>query len=412
MKSANQPLPSETDVLIVGAGPTGMALAIALQQEGIDHVLIDKLPEGLNTSRAGVIHAHTLEELDRIGVAKDLVRDGMRIQSFCIRDRNRPLLQLDFSKLPSAHPYLLMLPQDQTERILRERLTALGGVIYRNVTAAEVHQDASAARVSVTAPGGNGVIRAKYVVGADGMHSVVRAALGTEFEGGTYEDSFVLADVKMDWALGTNGVTLLFSPAGMVVIAPLPNDRYRVVATTAAEAPEHPSAEFVQQLLDTRGPNNRRSQVKEVLWSSRFRLHHRVAKSYRNGRLLLMGDAAHVHSPAGGQGMNTGLVDAVVLGQLLPQVIRNPEALSLLDKYQELRRPAASKVVAMAGRLTDMATAKGLVARASRNLLLSVLNVLPPARQAFLMNLSGLSRRHLASVPATALNVLADELRA
>lgn len=411
MKSANQPLPNETDVLIVGAGPTGMALAIALQQEGIDHVLMDKLPEGLNTSRAGVIHAHTLEELDHIGVAKDLVREGMRIQSFCIRDRNRPLLQLDFSKLPSAHPYLLMLPQDQTERILRERIAALGGVIHRDVTAAAAEQDGSSARVMVTTPTGEAVIRAKYVVGADGLHSVVRKASGAEFEGGTYEDSFVLADVKMDWALGAGQVTLLFSPAGMVVIAPLPNDRYRVVAT-AAEAPERPSADFVQQLLDARGPSNGRSRVTEVLWSSRFRLHHRVAKSYRTGRLLLMGDAAHVHSPAGGQGMNTGLVDAVVLGKLLPQVIRNPEAHALLDKYQELRRPAASKVVAMAGRLTDMATAKGFVARASRNLLLSVLNVLPPARQAFLMNLSGLSRRHLASVPETALDVLAHQLRA
>jgi len=393
------PIPGETDVLIVGAGPTGMALAIALRNAGVNHVLIDKLPQGLNTSRAGVIHANTLEMLDRIGVARELAAAGLRMKHFTLRDRDRALLSLDFSQLPSPHPYVLMLPQDETERILSARITALGGVIHRNVAATSVTQDAASACVSLSTPNGEAQIRAKYVVGADGMHSIIRTAAGVEFDGGTYEDSFVLADVNMDWAYGAGEVSLFFSPAGMVVVAPMPNGTFRVVAT-AENAPEHPTKDDIQKLIDARGPTLRRSTVTEVRWSSRFRLHHRVARTYRAGRLILMGDAAHVHSPAGGQGMNTGIVDAISLGELLPEALRSPNADSLLDTYQQLRRPAAVKVVALAGGLTGMATARSPLKRAFRNLVLRTLNVLPPARHKFLMNLSGLSRKNLAPMPA------------
>ncbi len=133
------------------------------------------------------------------------------------------------------------------------------------------------------------------------------------FEGTAYGQSFVLADVRMEWPLGQTEVSLCFSPAGLVVVAPLPDGSFRIVATMD-EAPETPSLADIQKLLDERGPQASRARIKHVVWSSRFRVHHRLASSYRDGRILLMGDAAHVHSPAGGQGMNTGLVDAVVLG--------------------------------------------------------------------------------------------------
>jgi 2-polyprenyl-6-methoxyphenol hydroxylase-like FAD-dependent oxidoreductase len=387
---------SETDVLIVGAGPTGLALAISLQQAGISHLIIDKLPEGLNTSRAAVIHVHTLEVLDKLGVARQLADSGLRLKEFRVRDRDRSLLRIPFDGLPSPYPYLLMLPQEQTERILSQRLAALGGGVHRGVTATGVQQDASGATVTLNGHFGERPLRARYVVGGDGMHSVVRAAAGAEFEGGTYEDSFLLADVRMDWPLGTGEVSLFFSPAGMAVVAPLPGNRFRVVATVD-RAPERPEAEHIQALLDERGPARGRTVVKEVLWSSRFRIHHRLAKSYRCGRLFLMGDAAHVHSPAGGQGMNTGLVDAIVLGQLLEQAIRAGDD-SVLDQYQDLRRPAAEEVLELAGRLTSMATVRGRIRRMGRNAALRIINVFPPARKKLIMNLSGLSRKALAEV--------------
>jgi 2-polyprenyl-6-methoxyphenol hydroxylase-like FAD-dependent oxidoreductase len=390
-------LPSTTDVLIVGAGPTGLALAISLQQAGIEHVLIDKLAAGQNTSRAAVIHAHTLDVLDELSVSAPLAAEGLKLTTFTVRDRDRRLLQVPFDRLPTRHPYLLMLPQDATERILTDRLVALGGRIHRGVTATQLTRGAAAVEATCDSASGEQTIAAHYVVGADGMHSIVRATIGAEFTGGTYEESFVLADVGMNWSHGRDEVQLFFSPAGLVVIAPLPNRTFRIVATLD-DAPEHPDAAAIQALIDARGPTDGTADVTHVVWSSRFRIHHRLANSYRDGRLFLMGDAAHVHSPAGGQGMNTGLVDACVLGRLIAQVVSGKQSESTLDRYQRLRRPAAEQVLGLAGRLTSLATMSNPVKRYARNAVFSPINHLSPAKHTLAMNLSGLSRQRFAAI--------------
>ncbi len=392
-------LPTRTEVLIVGAGPTGLALAISLRQAGVDHLLIDRLPQGQNTSRAAVIHAHTLEMLEPLGVTETLTARGLKLDRFAIRDRDRPRLQLGFGRLPSRYPYILMLPQDETERILAARLSDLGGQIHRGVTATAATQGPTGARVTVTTPDGAQEIAASYVVAGDGMHSVVRKAAGIDFDGDAHQGSFVLADVRMQWSLGADEVSLFFSPGGMVVVAPLPNGAFRVVAAME-DAPETPDVADIQALIDARGPTKGENRVEEVVWSSRFRLHHRIARSYRAGRFLLMGDAAHVHSPAGGQGMNTGLVDAVVLGNMLSRVVCGDRPDAWLDRYSELRRPAAAEVIALASRLTAMATTRGTAAKAVRNAILSVVDALPPARHRVEMSLSGLARRDATRLAA------------
>lgn len=391
-------IPKTTDVVIVGAGPTGLALAIALEQDGIECLLIDKLTAPLNTSRAGVIHAHTLDVLDRIGVGGKLAATGLKVTNFALRDRARELVNLDFDTLPGAHPYLLMTPQDVTEQVLTRHLGGLGGAIYRGATATRAEQDSRGACVSIATGDNETVVSARYVVAADGMHSAIRTDAGIDFEGAAYPESFVLADVRMDWPFDTREVSLFFSPEGMVVVAPLPNGVYRIVATRN-NPPAEPGIADIQELLDTRGPAGAALRVNELLWSSRFRVHHRLAKSYRQGRFFLIGDAAHVHSPAGGQGMNTGIVDAVVLGELLSGVIRGRRPESDLGYYELLRRPAAAQVLALAGVLTKLATVRGSVPRAARNLLLSTVGALPPARKRLMMNLSGLSRADFAAVP-------------
>ena len=186
------------------------------------------------------------------------------------------------------------------------------------------------------------VIRARYAVGADGIHSIVREQAGIGFEGGAYEESFVLADVRLAGDAPADEVILFWATAGMTVVAPLPDGIYRIVAPVA-DAPEEPSAEFVQQLLDTRVGAGR-MVVTDVIWGSRFRIHHRVADTYRAGRLLLAGDAAHVHSPAGGQGMNLGIQDAVALADALAAVLGG-EPETVLDDYSAARRPIAKDVV-------------------------------------------------------------------
>jgi 2-polyprenyl-6-methoxyphenol hydroxylase-like FAD-dependent oxidoreductase len=388
----------KTEVLIIGAGPTGMALSIALTQAGVDNTLVDRLAAGLNTSRAAVIHAQTLESLSGLGVTQHLIEFGLKLDKFAIRDRDRALVNLRFDALPTAHPYLLMLPQDVTERVFAERIAELGGTIRRGVTAKRVVQDADGVRVTVEEGGAERDISARYVVGADGMHSLVREAAGIQFKGAAYEGSFVLADVQLDWPLGRDEVSLFFSPAGLVVVSPLPGGTFRIVATMD-EAPEKPGVADIQALIDTCGPTATQATVRDVLWSSRFRLHHRLARSYRNGRLFLLGDAAHVHSPAGGQGMNTGIADAVVLGELLADVVNGIRPEAALDLYEELRRPAAAQVLKLAGRLTAMATTRSPLKRLMRNAVLSVVDLNPIAKRKLEMNLSGLSRAALSHPP-------------
>lgn len=388
-----------TEVLIVGAGPTGLALATMLMRSGITPVIVDKLATGQNTSRAAVIHAHTLEILQQLGVSERLTNKGLKVTKFSIRDRDRVLVRLRFDKIPTPYNFLLMLPQDMTEKILAEGLAEAKGAVRWGCTVESLIETPEGVQASITSSAGRQTIHAQYVIGADGMHSLVRQTAGIGFTGETYEESFVLAEVEMDWDHGRDEVMLFFSPAGLVVVAPLPSGGYRIVATLD-HAPQEPGIADIQTLLNARGPTRGLAKVRHVHWSSRFRLHHRVADQYRRGRFLLMGDAAHVHSPAGGQGMNTGLVDACVLGRILGEVVLKRKDDSYLDEYEALRRPAAQQVLQLAGRLTQMATMKSAPKRLLRNFVLRALGLSPMFRRRLEMNLSGLSRRAAAELHA------------
>jgi 2-polyprenyl-6-methoxyphenol hydroxylase-like FAD-dependent oxidoreductase len=376
----------DTDVLIVGAGPTGLTLATALLAKGVRTTLIDRQAEGANTSRAAVVHARTLEVLEPLGVAQTLVARGIQAQRFTIRDRDRVLVPIGFEDLPTPYPYTLMISQAVTESVLLEHLAALGGHVQRPRTLVGLTQDASQATALLD---DGSRISARFVVGADGMHSAVREQAGIPFSGGSYAESFVLADVRLSGAVPSDEVILYFSPAGMVVVAPLPEGVHRIVATVEV-APEQPDVAFVQALLDMRGPQRERAVVHKVLWGSRFRVQHRIADAYRAGRLLLAGDAAHVHSPAGGQGMNAGILDAMSLADALVAGLAGDTR--ALDAYGALRRPVAVQIVALVDRLTRMATIRpGL--RSLRNLVLSTVSRLPAVRRRLAWRLSGLVYR-------------------
>lgn len=218
----------------------------------------------------------------------------------------------------------------------------------------------------------------------------MREQTGIGFEGGTYAESFTLADVRLSGGVPQNEVILYFSPAGLVVVAPLPDGRHRIVATVD-EAPQHPDAAFAQGLLDARGPEAAPAVVDEVVWGSRFRVHHRIADTFRSGRVLLAGDAAHVHSPAGGQGMNLGIEDAVSMSQTLGRVLDGGSP-DLLDTWAASRRPVAQEVVALASRLTRIATL-GRARRPLRNTVLGLLGRVPGVRNRLAWRLAGLTRR-------------------
>jgi 2-polyprenyl-6-methoxyphenol hydroxylase-like FAD-dependent oxidoreductase len=362
-------------------------LAASLVSRGIATTVVDRQAAGANTSRAAVVNARSLEVLEDLDVARRLVKEGVQAPLFSIRDRARTLIPIDFSTLPTEYPYSLMVPQFTTERLLLDRLIELGGSVVRPKTLTSIEQDTS----GVTASFDDGdVIRARYAVGADGIHSTVREQAGIGFHGGAYDESFILADVRLGGDAPLDEVVLFWATAGLTVVAPLPGDIYRIVAPIA-DAPEHLSASFVQEILDDRGPGAGRMVVNEVIWGSRFRIHHRVADTYRAGRLLLAGDAAHVHSPAGGQGMNLGIQDAVALSEALAGVLDGgPD--SLLDEYSAARRPIARDVVTMTDRLTRLATLPR-AARPLRNAVFSLVGRLPAANRALAWRLSGLVYR-------------------
>ena len=362
--------PDEVEVAVIGAGPTGLTAATMLAAYGIRTVVLDRAAGPAGHSRAAVIHARTLETLEPLGIVDELLRRGVVVPHFGVRDRDRRLLAVDFNRLPTAHSYTLMLQQDQTEHLLRQALREYGEGVLWGCEVTAVRQDSTGVDLTVRCARGSNTIRARFALGCDGAHSLVREALGIPFEGATYPQSFVLADVRMRWPLPDDEVQLFFSPEGLVVVAPLPGGQHRVVATVD-EAPHEPSLAHVQALLDARGPHAPRPRIEEVVWSSRFHVHHKVAANFREGAVFLCGDAAHVHSPAGGQGMNTGIQDAANLVWKLALVLRGHATESLLDSYEQERRQVAMEVVSTTHRLTRLATLRSPVARRLRNVLLA-----------------------------------------
>lgn len=362
--------PYEVEVAVIGAGPVGLTTATMLSAYGIRTVVLDRAAGPARHSRAAVVHARTLETLESIGIVDEIVRRGVVVPHFGIRDRDRRLLAVPFDELPTSYPYTLMLPQDETERLLRGALRYRGEEIHWGHEVTGVRQDAAGVDLSVRSPQGDKHVRARFVVGCDGAHSSVREAVGIPFEGEAYPQSFVLADVRMSWHLPDDEVQLFFSPAGLVVVAPLPGGLHRIVATVD-DAPPEPSLSDVQALLDARGPRALRPRVEDVVWSSRFRVQHKLAARFREEAVFLCGDAAHVHSPAGGQGMNTGIQDAANLAWKLALVLRGHAAGSLLESYESERRAVAREVVSTTHRLTRLATMRSLVTRSLRNVLIS-----------------------------------------
>jgi 2-polyprenyl-6-methoxyphenol hydroxylase-like FAD-dependent oxidoreductase len=376
-----------TDVLVVGAGPTGLTLAASLLRLDADVIVVDRLTAGTNTSRAAAVNARTLEVLEGIDVSRRMVKSGLIAPRFTMRQGAQTLIPIDFAALPTKYPYTLMLSQASTEALLVERLAELGCEVVRPKALTRLSQD----RDGVTASFDDGdSIRARFVVGCDGAHSTVRQQAGIGFAGGEYAESFALADVRLSGAAPDDEVILFYAMTGLNVLAPLPGGIHRIVAPTF-HAPEVPSVEFVQEIMDTRGFGPGRAVVTELIWGSRFRIQHRVADTYRAGRLLLAGDAAHVHSPAGGQGMNLGIQDAVALADALHDVLYGGSD-AALDAYSADRRPIALQVLNTTGRLTRLATLPRAV-RPARNVLMRLAARIPAVRRGLAWRLSGLVYR-------------------
>ena len=383
------------DVLIVGAGPTGLALAAELRRLGVTPLLFDKQVEGANTSRATVVHARTLEVLEPLGISDTMVARGRKLQRGVLRAKGGAVkATIPFDDLPTKYSFALVLPQDRTEAILLAKLRELGGSVHRPVEVTSLTQTPESVTVTYTA--GTVLVQeigAKWVVGCDGLHSVVRQAAGIGFTGGEYDESFVLADVQMEWPLSphatADAMDLFLGDAGLTLIAPLPNGNWRIIATMD-DAPQHPDVALCQRLLDERTVAG--AHLTGVDWSTRFHIQHRVARKLRQGRVLIAGDAAHVHSPAGGQGMNTGIQDAVSLAEALAAAIRTGDE-TALHAWENARLKIAKSVVSTTDTMTRLATGDGAVTHLLRDAALSVIGHVPALQHAVARRLSEIDNR-------------------
>lgn len=376
-----------TDVLIIGAGPTGLALAATLAQRSVPALVVDRALQGTNTSRAAVIHARTLDVLDRIGLAGPLITAGLVVPRFSARHQDRVLMDIDFAGIGSPHPYTLMLPQSSTETLLAELLPADLPVLRGLSIESFADDGKQISAIVVDEQGLRTEVQARMLVGCDGMHSRVRDLAGIGFRGEKYLQSFLLADVQMSWPIPRDEAELFFSPDGLMVVAPLPGDRFRIVAT--AEARTAPDRGAIQRILNRRGPRAAPAIVTDLAWSSHFEVHHRLADSYRRGNVFLAGDAAHVHSPAGGQGMNLGIQDAVELGDLLADSESDSGRAADLDSYERRRRPQAKRVVRLTDVMTRAATARSVPVQRVRDRVVRFAGRLPAVPRMLARALSG-----------------------
>src|SRR5438477_6604166 len=357
---------SDTDVLIAGAGPTGLVLALWLQRLRVRVRIVDKVAEPGTTSRALVLHARTMELYRQIGIAEGVVWQALRFAAvnLWVRGSKRARIALgDIGAGVSAYPYVLIFPQDQHERFLIERLRENGVRIERpaEVLGFEERVD----RVAVKLKHSNGsdeTCEAAFLAGCDGARSVVRESLHAGFPGGAYKHLFYVADVEATGPVMNEELHLALDEADFLAVVPMKgNERARLIGTVE-QAPEtqHDSLEWKdlsRSIIERLGID-----VTRVNWFSTYHVHHRVAAHFRAGRTFLLGDAAHIHSPVGGQGMNTGIGDAANLAWKLAAVLAGGAADSLLDTYEPERIAFARRLVATTDRAFSFATAQGRVA--------------------------------------------------
>ncbi len=373
-------------VLISGAGPVGLTMALELTRFGVPVRLVDKMAGRENTSRAVALWPRTLELLERAGgdLSSRLVGLGNRVTVANIQAGNASIARIELAGVATPYPFVLMLPQNETERVLADRLAAAGVQAELGTELADFTQDGSGVTATLRhADGGEEAGHYGWLVACDGAHSPIRHRLGLTFEGDTLGNDWAQGDFHLDGVpFPENEFAMWWHADGPMVLFPLGGTRYRFIVglgPSQGAVPPPPSTEAFQAIADNRGPGG--IAIRDTIWTTSFRINERQVNTYRAGRVFLAGDAAHVHSPAGGQGMNTGMQDAVNLAWKLALVAHGaPVSPVLLDSYDPERRAVGAQVIATSGRMTRLGTLKNPVARHLRDAVMHLVLGLAPVQ--------------------------------
>lgn len=344
-------------VLIIGAGPTGLMAALELARMGVAVRLIEKATEPESTSRAIGVQARTLELLDQRGLAKPLIARGLPTRYGNFYGAGKPLFRLDFAHVQSRFPYILFVTQVETETLLREAVATHGATVEWGTEMIALAQgsptrfDDRPTAVLRHADGRLEELRPDWIISAEGAHSVVRRTIDLPFEGKPIAKQFALGDMLVDGGLEPGELYIFSSDSGFLGMFPLGGGRFRLIASDLPREGAAPTLAQLQEIFDRRA--HLAGRFRDLVWSSWFRINSRMVSRLRVGRLLLGGDSAHIHSPAGAQGMNTGLQDMINLGWKLARVIRGEAPESLVDSYEAERLPVIREVLFGTEKLTD-----------------------------------------------------------
>jgi 2-polyprenyl-6-methoxyphenol hydroxylase-like FAD-dependent oxidoreductase len=363
-------MPNNPKVLIAGAGPVGLTLANELVRHGIYVRIVDKNAERTDKSKALVLWSRSLELFDDAGYAQEFIPAGMIAHGAQISTGKEIMARISLDSIDSRFPYALMIAQSETERVLEERLAAAGVKVERTVELAGFTDKGASVEATLRKADGSGeTLQADWLVGCDGAHSAVRHGLGFAFEGSTLESHWALADGYVGGLDPKDRLHIFWHRDGILAFFPIAGDRWRVIAdlgpATGDEKHPDPTLAEINALMAHRGSPS--IVMKDPFWLAAFRINERKVKDYAKGRVFLAGDAAHIHSPAGGQGMNTGMQDAFNLAWKLALVIEGAAKPTLLDSYSPERSAVGEQVLKNAGRLTEAATLRNPVAQGLRN---------------------------------------------
>jgi len=357
---------AQLPLLIVGAGPTGLTMALECIRHGIDFRIVDKSEAASTQSKALAIWTGTLESLSPIGITPDILGRGLQVKAFKFADRGNVLASFDCAEgVDSLFPQPRILPQNDTEALLLEHLTAKGRSVERGVQLIDLKEAADHVAATLTHPdGAEEIAEFSYMAGCDGARSACRHLLNVDFPGSTEAQTFLLFDGEIEGHDEEPEFMASWSGDGSVASFPVRTGTWRIICQREnADDLSEPRLEEIQAMVERHGPPG--WKLKNPLWLSTFRIHERLAANFRVGRVFLVGDAAHIHSPAGGQGMNTGIQDACNLSWKIAAALKSgaTNVESHLDSYELERRPVAEGVLKGASDKLHFGLAHGLLAR-------------------------------------------------